>query len=531
MNLQNEKITSGTHVSYWTDSLERPISYFPLNKNIETDVLIIGGGIAGVTIGYCLCREGKKVVLVEDGYMGSGETGRTSAHLVTSLDDRYYRLEKLYGDEGTKLAAESHSAAIDFVEQTIDIERIDCEFERLDGYLFLHPSDKEDSLEREREAALRAGVKVFMLDNIPGMKDGNQPCLVFPWQAQFHPLKYLKGLCNAITRKGGSIFTETHAAEISSEGIITDKGFKVTAKHIVIATNSPVNNKFVMHLKQFPYRTYIIAARIKKGILTRALWWDTGDFLTNSTIPPYHYVRLQKFNENFDLLICGGEDHATGLADADIIPEENRYALLEDWVRSKFPIEEVLFKWSGQVLETMDALGFMGRNPWDKDNIYICTGDSGNGMTHCTIAGILITDLITGKENKWEKLYSPSRFKIFKAGNVFFKEVVGGLVAYLKHQPDNPENEKIYNLKKDEATIIEADGKKYGAYCDSDNMIHIVDAECTHLKCIVKWNNDEKTWDCPCHGSRFTCDGKVINGPAIKDLAVYSETEIEMETK
>ncbi|MFI5219608.1 MAG: FAD-dependent oxidoreductase [Bacteroidia bacterium] len=531
MDLQNEKLTSGTHVSYWIDSLEKPLSYFPLNKNTETDVLIIGGGIAGITIAYCLCRQGKKVILVEDGYLGSGETGRTSAHLVTSLDDRYRRLEKLFGEEGAKLAAESHSAAIDFVEQTVDTEKINCEFERLDGYLFLHPSDKAEALEEEHKAALRAGLNVFMLDNIPGMKDGNQPCLVFPRQAQFHPLKYLKGLCNAITRKGGSIFTETHAAEITSEGIVTDKGFKVTAKHIVIATNSPVNNKFVMHLKQFPYRSYIIGARIKKGIVPRALWWDTGDFTSNSNIPPYHYIRLQNLDENFDLLMCGGEDHATGLAEADIIPEENRYALLEDWARTKFPIEEVLYKWSGQVLETMDALGFMGRNPWDKNNIYICTGDSGNGMTHCTIAGMIISDLINGKENKWEKLYSPSRFKIFKAGNVFFKEVIGGFAAYLKDSPKNADNEKIYNLRKDEAAVIEIDGKKYGAYCDSDNLIHIVDAECTHLKCIVKWNNDEKTWDCPCHGSRFTCDGKVMNGPAIKDLQVYSEADIEMEAK
>lgn len=529
MNSQNEKLTSGTHVSYWIDSIGKAVSYSALRENKQTEVLVVGGGIAGVTIAYCLLKAGKKVILVEDGYIGSGETGRTTAHLVTSLDDRYYRLEKLFGEEGAKLAAESHAAAIDFVERTIDEEKIDCEFERLDGYLFLHPSDKPDSLEKERDAALRAGVNVYMLEYIPGMKNSKQPCLVFPWQAQFHPLKYLKGLCNAIIKNGGKIYTETHASEITHEGMVSDKGFEIKADHVVVATNSPVNNTVVMHLKQFPYRTYVIGARVKKGMISKALWWDTGDFNTNSNIPHYHYTRLQDLDDNFDLLICGGEDHATGLNESDIIPEENRYAMLEDWARHRFPIEEVLYKWSGQVLETMDALGFMGRNPWDKDNVYICTGDSGNGMTHCTIGGILITDLINGKENRWEKLYDPSRFKIFKAGNVFFKEIVGGFTAYLKEYPKNSKDEKIYNLKRDEATIIESDGKKYGAYCDADNRIHIVGAECTHLKCIVKWNRDEKTWDCPCHGSRFTCDGKVINGPAINDLTVFSESEIEAE--
>jgi nitrite reductase/ring-hydroxylating ferredoxin subunit len=225
----------------------------------------------------------------------------------------------------------------------------------------------------------------------------------------------------------------------------------------------------------------------------------------------------------YDLLICGGEDHSTGLAKVDFIPEENRYGLLEDWARTRFPIEDVIYHWSGQIMYPMDSLGYIGRNPMDKKNIYIVTGDSGNGITHGTIAGMLIPDLVTGRENNLEKIYDPSRFKLFKAGKVFFREFVGGFIAYLKNTPGHPEEVKISDIHKGEGKIIELAGEKYGAYCDMNNELHLVSAECTHLKCIVNWNNDEKSWDCPCHGSRFTYEGKVLNGPANEPLSYHKE--------
>ena len=522
--MENSKVTSGSHSSYWIESLEKPIVYNKLNQNEEVEIVIVGGGIAGVSIAYNLSQLDKKVILIDDGFIGSGETGRTTAHLVNALDDRYYNLEKLFSEKETKLMADSHAKAIDFIEQAIARHNIDCDFSRLNGYLFLHPSDKEDSLQREYDACVRAGIDVELQDQIPGLVNGGQQTLVFKNQGQFHPLKYLRGLCEVIIAKGGKIYTETHAKEIDSTGIVTDEGFKITAKHIVVATNTPVNNKFVMHLKQYPYRTYVIGVLIKKNTLPRALWWDTGDFISSENTP-YHYVRTQGYNELYDLLICGGQDHATGMAKADMISEENRYAMLESWCSRNFGEGEIKFRWSGQVMEPMDSLAFIGRNPLDKDNVYIVTGDSGNGMTHATIAGMLITDLITGKQNEWEQLYSPSRFKIIKAGNVFFKEVIGGFFAYLKDQPKHTDDVKLSEIKTGEGKIIELNGKKYGAYADDTNNLHIVAAECTHLKCIIKWNNDEKSWDCPCHGSRFTHDGKVLNGPANENLFYFSDKQ------
>ena len=519
-NIDNQ-ITSGKNISFWTDSFTPPLIYVKPDKNYNTDVVIVGGGIAGITIAYCLLKSGKKIVLVEDGQIGSGETGRTTAHLVNALDDRYYDLERIYGEEATKLIAKSHSDAIDFVEQIITEENIACDFKRVDGYLFLHPSDKIESLEKELDAAGKAGINVRQVANVPGMKNESSVSLLFPRQGQFHPMKYLLGLSKAITKMGGQIFTGTHAKEIDETGVITDDGIRIKADYIVVATNSPVNNKVVMHLKQYPYRTYVIAATIKKRSLPSALWWDTGD--QEKDIPPYHYARTHSYNEEYDLLICGGEDHPTGLADNEKIAEEERYALIEAWTRTRFDIEEIIYRWSGQVMEPMDSLAYIGKNPLDKDNVFIVTGDSGNGMTHGTIAGKLITDLINGKENPLEKIYNPSRFKFFKSGMTFLKEFGGGLAAYLKTYPKDADAITLSSIKPGEAEIVELNKKKHGAYRDENNQLHIVNAECTHLQCIIKWNNDEKSWDCPCHGSRFTFRGEVINGPANKNLDYFSE--------
>ncbi len=519
-----EHITSGSHSSYWIESVE-PLTFRKLEENIQVDVVIVGGGIAGVSTAYCLMRSGKKVAIIEDGFIGSGETGRTTAHLVSALDDRFYELERIWGEEKTKLIAQSHKEAIDFIEETVKREKIECDFERIDGFLFLHESDEVDSLIKEWKAAQKVGLEVEQLDKIPVVKNYNGPCLRFGKQAQFHPLKYMKALCELIEAGGGSIYTGTHAKLITEEGVTSDQGFKVSAKHVVVATNTPVNNWVSLHLKQYPYRSYVIGAKIKKDSIPTYLWWDTGDFSMNKDIPPYHYVRTQKYNEEFDLLMIGGEDHPTGLADIEDKPEEERYAALENWAKKHFDTREIVYRWSGQVLETMDSIAFIGKNPHDKDNVYVITGDSGNGMTHATIAGQLITDLIHGKENKYAHIYDPSRFKLLKAGGVFFKELVAGFKNYLKAKKKDGKENDIRTIKRNEGKIVEIEGKKFGVYCDEQDQLHYVNAMCTHLKCVVRWNNDEKSWDCPCHGSRFSFEGKVMNGPANDPLAYHRESK------
>lgn len=511
--------TSGENISCWLEkTAER--QYLPLIVNLETDVVVVGGGLAGLSVAYNLVKRGFQVVLLEDGFLASGESGRTTAHLASALDDRFYSLIKLFGKEDTSLIYQSHAEAINFIERTINEEKIECDFFRVDGYLFPHYNDTTESLEKEYEAAVELGVPVEWVEQVPYMSMQPLKALKFPAQGQFHPVKYMLGLAEAITVNGGKIYTGSHVSKIDEAGVTTTDDFRVNARHIVVATNSPINSKYILPLSQYPYRTYAIAALIKRNSIPAALWWDTGDMLIDKDTPPYHYVRTQPYNTEFDLLISGGEDHKTGLMGNT--SEYDRHAKLEAWTRDRFEIGEVVYKWSGQVLEPYDGMAFIGRNAADKDNIYIATGDSGHGMTHATIAGILLADIIEGKENPWTHIYKPGRLNL-KAGRILFKETIGTLLYYYKTRPDHPAAVSLASIGLNDAEIVEFNGHKAGAYRDEHGLMHLVSATCTHLGCAVRWNNVEKTWDCPCHGSRFSVSGEVINGPANDPLEIIDE--------
>jgi glycine/D-amino acid oxidase-like deaminating enzyme/nitrite reductase/ring-hydroxylating ferredoxin subunit len=496
------------------------------------DVVVIGGGIAGLTTAYLVSKSGKKVVVIEDGYIGSGETGRTTAHITHALDDRYYNLEQRHGLDGAHLAADSHTAAINLIESIVKEENINCDFERLDGFLFLDPSDSKESLDKELEVTHRVGINTTeIVERAPLQSFNTGSCIRFPNQAQFQPLKYLRSLSQAIIKNGGQIYTETHAQEVTSDGIKTMNDYAVKAKNIVVATNAPIIDKTSkIYDKQDAYRTYVIGARIKKEAIPTALYWDTGNQNSDNLVAPYHFVRIQKIDrdENYDLLIVGGEDHQTGnfSSDNDI---EKRYSQLESWAKDRFPIEGIEYKWSGQVMEPQDSIAFIGHNPGDnRNNIYIATGDSGNGITHGTIAGILLTDLILGKSNPWTALYDPSREpRKEPSANAWgdVEQTQDGGEENSTHQQGKQENDKkssskgeeeeissLENLKERQGIVLEE--KKIAAYKDHKGQLHAYSAVCTHLGCIVTWNNSEKSFDCPCHGSRFSSTGNVINGPA-----------------
>jgi Rieske Fe-S protein len=274
----------------------------------------------------------------------------------------------------------------------------------------------------------------------------------------------------------------------------------VTADFVVCATNTPVIDWLVIHSKQAAYRTFAIGARVPHGSVPGALYWDTAD--------PYHYVRLQG-----DLLIVGGEDHKTGQEDDAV----DRFARLEAWTRERFPIREVEFRWSGQVMEPVDGLGYIGRNPGDKGHVLVATGDSGHGMTHGTIAGMLLTDLIQGRANEWERLYAPSRRSLRAAGE-YVRENVNAVKQYLDYvSPGEVRSEG--DIQLGEGAILRQGLTKLAVYRDQADPLHRFSAVCPHLGCIVHWNTLERTWDCPCHGSRFGTDGTVLNGPALGDLS------------
>jgi glycine/D-amino acid oxidase-like deaminating enzyme/nitrite reductase/ring-hydroxylating ferredoxin subunit len=482
-----------------------------LAENARADVCIVGAGIAGMTTAYHLLREGKTVVVLDDGGIGGGMTQRTTAHLTNAIDDRYFEIERVHGEEGARLAAQSHTAAIDRIETTVGEERIDCAFERLDGYLFLPPGEPVELLERELAAAHRAGLAdVELVRHAPMAAFDTGPCLRFPRQAQFHPLKYLSSLAKAIDRDGGRIYTGTHAVSIRggvSAQVETRGGYCVAADTVVVATNTPINDVVTVHTKHAPYTTYVIGARIPPGSVARALYWDMAD--------PYHYVRLGPSDSaEGELLIVGGEDHKSGQADDGA----QRFSRLEAWTRDRFPMAgDIAFHWSGQVMEPFDGLAFIGRNPGDHPNVYIATGDSGMGMTHGTIAGMLLADLIMGRECLWARLYNPSR-KMLRTLTDYARENLNVAARYAVDYVSPGEVRSAEEVAPGEGAVIRRGLRKIAIYRDERGMLYEYSALCTHLRCIVSWNSTEKTWDCPCHGSRFDRHGRVINGPANSDL-------------
>ena len=498
-----------------------------LNRSLSTEVCVIGAGISGLTTAYLLAHEGKKVVVIDDGPIGGGETYATSAHLCNALDNRFRVLERYHGVAGSRLAAESHTAAIDQIEEIVKRERIKCNFKRGDGYLFEPPKHDVKLLDLELAAAHRAGLTgVKLVPKTPLPFDAG-PALRFPNQAEFEPLKYLFALAERFVELGGNIFISTHAKEIRNKKplqVATDQGAIIDADSVVVATNSPINVRLAIHTKQTAYRTYVIGVAVPRGYVPRALYWDDDN--------PYHYLRIvERPNEDLDLLLVGGEDRRTG---QDLGREP--FATLETWMRERFlRAGAVEYSWSGQVMEPVDGVAYIGRSPAEGPNVYLITGDSGNGLTHGTLGAMLIRDLICGRSNPWEKLYDPHRISLL-ASATFAKENLNTASQYLDLVTAG-EVKSLDEIPQGEGAILREGLHKLACYRDPAGKMHIRSATCPHLEGIVRWNAAEKSWDCPCHGSRFDCDGKVLNGPAnsnlnpvkpevIKDLPSHKATKL-----
>lgn len=501
---------SGSTRSVWMETVNMP-SFPPLESDARAAVCVIGAGMAGMMTAYLLVRAGRDVIVVDDGPIGGGETSRTTAHITAALDDGYSDIAKVHGEEGARAAAASHTAAINRLESIAAAEDIDCDFERVDGYLFAGPRQHRRDLEKELHAARRAGLTdLEIVSRVPLDSFDSGPALRFPRQAQFHPLKFIAGLATAITRDGGRIYCGTHASSVVDGAPVrvrTGDGHVISADAVVVATNTPVNDWIILHTKQAPYRTFVIGVRIPRDSVPPGLYWDTGW--------PYHYVRVYRggASDDADLLIVGGEDHKTGQKD----DADARFASLERWTHERFPMaEHVEYRWSGQVMEPVDYMGFIGKNPGADEHIFISTGDSGNGMTHGAIAGMLLTDLVLGRKNPWAFLYDPSRISL-RTLPAFAKENLNVAAQYRDWLTGGDDGD-YDRISPGQGAVVRKGATKVAVYRDEKGMIHEHSAVCTHLYCIVDWNSTERTFDCPCHGSRFDPYGKVVNGPAIANL-------------
>jgi glycine/D-amino acid oxidase-like deaminating enzyme len=478
-------------------------SFETLTKDIETEVVIVGAGIAGLTIAYCLKQKGFRPIIVDAGTPGMGETHHTTAHLASVIDDRFFNIEKWHGEEGSQAAFESHAAAIDFIEKTSEELKINCDFKRVDAFLFANNTEETEDLKKEFEASQRAGHRdAEWLEENPLPRSNKYPSIKFKNQAQFNPGKYINGLLKVL-KEDIKIYSGCRILSWSEKDQIilkTSDDHKITCNKVIFATNDPYV-RLTYYTMHTAYRSYALAFNLKdQDAIPEALYWDMND--------PYHYVRFGKYKDE-KVLIVGGEDHRTGQKNN----AKQAWTNLERWSRKNFPfIDEQVTQWSGQILETIDGLGLIGADFKSSEKVFLVSGDSGMGLTHGTIAGMLIADIIS-KEHQltaWAKIYDPGRFR-WGALRIFLEENLKTNAQYLHYLCPVEHN------YKDEGEVIQK-GLHKVARPKVDGEVNELTAVCPHLGGLMRWNNAEQTWDCECHGSRFTAEGKVLNGPAVENL-------------
>ena len=490
--------------SYWIDSTAET-NYPALDKNINVDIAIIGGGIVGITAAYLLQKEGFKVAVIEANKIAHGTSAHTTAKITSQHGLIYNNLKKQMGEDKAKQYAEANESAIRFIENTVKENNIDCDFSLKSAYIYTKDNNYIKAIEDEVDAAKSLGIDAYYMKEIP-LPFTVKAAMRFDNQAQFHPRKYLLAISNEISNKGVKIFENTRAVDIE-EGdelsVVTEKGFKIHAKRIIISTHFPFyDGKGFYFSRMYVEKSYIIAIKTNEP-------FPEGMFI-NAEDPP-RSMRSQRYKDG-EMVIIAGENHKVG----DETDTNSRYNNLIEFANETFKTQNILYRWSAQDCMTVDDVPYIGNLTSKTPNIYVATGFKKWGMTSGTAAALIIKDLIVKGDSPYLPVFYPSRTDISASAEEFINQnadVVKELVTgKLKAAP------KDFKLENGEGRAVEVDGKKIGAYKDNKGNIHMVDKTCTHLGCELKWNDGEKSWDCPCHGSRFSIDGDIIEGPASKPL-------------
>lgn len=494
----------GAMLSIWQSVLT---GYQPLNeqeKGKVYDVLVVGGGITGLTTALLLQEQGKKCILAEAYNIGFGTSGGTTAHLNTMLDTPYYQIEDDFGTDSARLVQAAAQEAISLIHNLSSRYAIDCDFEYKQGFLFAQNKDEEHELEKIVDGAQRAGVAISMTDILDLPMPYTRAC-VFEHQAQFNIGKYLVGVAKAFEQLGGVIL---HNCMVSD--VIPDEYFSaetnlgvLMAKNVVYATHIPPGIN-LLHFRCAPYRSYACAFTLKSGKYPADLLYDLKD--------PYHYIRTQKINGK-EYIIAGGCDHKTGHNDNT----EQSFRELEAYVRHHFDVEHIDYKWSSQYYSSADGLPYIGLLP-GHDDIYTATGFIGNGMVYGAISGKIIADQIVGIESPYTDLFRPSRIKPIAGFTEFVKENADVISKFIGMRFSYEQVSSLVELAPGDALLADWEGNKVALYKDEHGKVFAVDPVCPHAGCLVAWNSAEKSWDCPCHGGRYAPDGCWLTGPAKKGL-------------
>jgi len=494
----------------WADPQFEPV-FRPLdNSDLEVDVAIIGAGVTGLTSALLLKRAGQRVAVFEAREILGGVTGATTSHLTQIVDTRYHVIEEKFGREGAKLVAESSAESIKLIELIVNQLKLDCGFERVPGYLFATTKEQHDELQVELAAAIRAGVNAAA-QALPPLPFPVMGSMRVDHQAQIDPRAYLVPIALEINSNGSYVFEKTPVVAIHEGSpcwLETASGPTVKAEQVIVATHSPLN-VLLLQTKIAHYQSYVISGPIAER--PSALLWDMDD--------PYHYIRTQKTRHGLQLII-GGEDHKTGQQ----THTEAAFERLAQYAR-KFHMAPDR-RWSAQVIEPVDGLPFIGRNS-GSSKVSVATGFSGNGMTFGTIAAMVMTDRVLGRPNPWASLYDATRIKPLASIKSYIQENVDFPLHLVAGVLKPAEAKSLAEVKHDEGKIVMTGGKRLAVYRDLDGAVHAVSSVCTHLGCHVAFNTAEKSWDCPCHGSRFTADGEVLAGPAIRPLERHEVTETQ----
>lgn len=500
----------GKDTSIWMDTA--PSTNYPsLSKNIETDVAVVGGGIAGLLTAYFLKQAGFKVAVIEEYKIATGTTGYTTAKITSAHGLIYKYLIDKFGQEKAQIYADANQNAIEKIADLVEKLKIDCDFVRLPAFTYVLTNDQDKEVEEEVEAAKSLGLPVSFACKTP-LPYPISSTIQYANQAKFHPRKFLLKIAEEIDGDGSYIFEETRFLALKENDrveIETDKG-KIIAQKVVIATNYPVYDPAGFFARLTSRQSHTIGAEVQ-GPLPYGVFY--GIEKNN-----FHSLRTQPLAGNKEILIIGGGLHRTG---QNIDPKDQYFKLVQ-WAKENFSLKSVKYHWTTSDSESYDKVPMIGHLTPHSKNLYIAAGFSGWGMTHGMIAATILTDEIQGKEHPWSKLYSPDRFSSFFTWRGLGQNIknVETLIGSRMKKYDN----ELLNIAKGEGAVREIGGEKLAVYRDDQGKIHAISAVCTHMGCIIGWNNTDKTWDCPCHGSRFSTEGNVIHGPAIKNLKQIDAT-------
>ncbi len=474
------------------------------------DVVVIGGGITGLTAAYLLKRSGRSVAVLEKGRIGRAETGHTTAHLTQVLDTRLTELVDRFGEERARLAWKAGGAAISTIESIIELEQIDCGFQHVPGFLVspitqAATTDDVESLEAEAELARRLGFDALYVSMDPLF---NRPAIRWPSQAIFDPNRYLAELARTIHGAACDVFENSEASNVVEEPdqllAVEVNGVRLRCRKLIIATHVPLMGKSgvisaaLMQTKLAAYSSYVIGGEVEKGVVPEAQFWDTQS--------PYYYLRVVPGEER-DYVIFGGQDHKTGQE----TETGDCFDRLEAVLKAYLPGISVTHRWSGQVIETPDGLPYIGESA---ENQFIATGFAGNGLTFGTLAGMMACDNVLGRDNPWSDLFSTDRRALRKGLWDYLKENFSYPHYLIRGYLETPDEESVARVAPGEGKVLKMDGHRCAVYRDRDGTVTRLSAVCTHMGCLVRWNKAAETWDCPCHGSRFSTAGEVIAGPA-----------------